>query len=193
MALQAELGMPVDQNHHVVHPSDLLSDWQPDGAIWFAQACCSAGADCPTAYAGLFEAGSELDDVLTGIAGLGAVTGPLPRALLGAAKPLRAFVGHVEPTFDWTLSFPPNRQVLTSSLVRALYDRLCSSQPVGLAMGAHYQAIGGLLQSYTQARRTWEGLVGAAAKPSLDMLVYSRLTAHDRASTVILGDPTVAI
>ena len=33
----------------------------------------------------------------------GAFTTPLPRALLGATRPLRAFVGHVEPTFDWTL------------------------------------------------------------------------------------------
>jgi hypothetical protein len=36
----------------------------------------------------------------------GARISPLPRALLGAEKPLRAFVGHVEPTFDWTLRDP---------------------------------------------------------------------------------------
>lgn len=35
---------------------------------------------------------------------------------------------------DWTISFPPNRQQLTSALRQALYERLCSGKPVGLAM-----------------------------------------------------------
>jgi hypothetical protein len=190
---RATLGYPVDADHQLVTPEGLLAHWQPDGAIWFAQACCSAGSDSPTAYSGLFEAGSLLDSTLTGIARLGAMVSPLPRALLGASKPLRAFVGHVEPTFDWTLSFPPNRQVLTNDLTRSLYTRLCSGQPVGLAMTGYYPAIGSLLQNYLQAKQKYDMQVGAAAKPALDMLVYSRVTAHDRASTVILGDPTVAI
>lgn len=192
-AMRATLGLPVDQAHQVLSPDALLGEWQPDGAIWFAQACCSAGSDSPTAYAGLFESGSLLDETLTGIAKVGATTAPLARALLGATKPLRAFIGHVEPTFNWTLSFPPNRQVLTSDLETAIYTRLCSGQPVGLAMSGYYPAIGSLLQQYVQARQKYDSLVGPAAKPSLEMLVYSRLTAHDRASTVILGDPTAAI
>jgi hypothetical protein len=192
-AMRGRLGLLVDQLHQVVEPDELLAHWQPDGAIWFAQACCSAGADSPTAYDGLFDTGSVLARVLNGVAQAGAMTSPLSRALLGAAKPLRAFIGHVEPTFNWTLSFPPNRQVLTSDLVAALYARLCVGQPVGLAMSGYYPTIGSLLQQYLMARRTYEGKIGAAAKPSLDMLVYSRVTAHDRASTVILGDPTVAI
>ena len=192
-AMRASLGLPVDQKQHVLSPDAVLAEWQPDGAIWFAQACCSAGSDSPTAYAGLFEAGSLLDQTLTGIAKIGAVTSPLARALLGATKPLRAFIGHVEPTFNWTLSFPPNRQVLTSDLETAIYTRLCAGLPVGLAMTSYYPAIAALLTQYVQARQTYEPLVGPAAKPSLDMLVYSRVTAHDRASTVILGDPTAAM
>jgi hypothetical protein len=190
---RATLGFPVDADHHPVSPETLLARWQPDGAIWFAQACCSAGSDSPTAYTGLFQSGSLLDSTLTGIANLGAMVSPLPRALLGATKPLRAFVGHVEPTFDWTLSFPPNRQVLTDDLTTSLYARLCSGQPVGLALSAYYPAIGSLLQNYLQAKQDYDAQVGAAARPSLDMLVYSRVTAHDRASTVILGDPTAAM
>ena len=192
-AMRANLGLPVDQARQILSPAALLGEWQPDGAMWFAQACCSAGSDSPTAYAGLFEAGSLLDQTLTGIAKLDATTAPLARALLGATKSLRAFIGHVEPTFDWTLSFPPNRQVLTSDLTKAVYDGLMSGQPVGLAMSCYYPAIGSLLHTYEKARQEYNSLVGPAAKPSLDMLVYSRVTAHDRASTVILGDPTAAI
>jgi hypothetical protein len=192
-AMRTTLGLPVDQEHRVLTPDALLAEWQPDGAIWFAQACCSAGSDSPTAYAGLFEAGSLLGETLTRIANVGPTVAPLPRALLGASKPLRAFIGHVEPTFDWTLSFPPNRQVLTSDLKTAVYTRLCSGLPVGLAMSGYYPAIATLLTQYIHAKQTYDSTVGAAAKPSLDMLVYSRVTAHDRASTVILGDPTAAI
>jgi hypothetical protein len=192
-AMRSKIGMLVDQNDHVLDPSSLLANWQPDGAVWFAQACCSAGSDDPTSYGGLFEAGSSLDQTLAAIANVGATTAPLPQALLGASKPARAFIGHVEPTFDWTLSFPPTQAVLTDDLKRALYDRLASGFPVGLAMSEYYNAIGSLLQKYENARRHYNTTVGAQAKPWLDMLVYSRVTAHDRANTVILGDPTVAM
>jgi hypothetical protein len=70
----------------VLHTRDTLV---PDGAIWFAQACCSAGSDSPTNYAGLFESGTLLDQTLTGIAKVGADIAPLPRALLDAAQLLR--------------------------------------------------------------------------------------------------------
>lgn len=192
-AMAARLGLLVDQDHEVLSPEDVLSAWQPDGAVWFAQACCSAGSESPSEYAGLFQPGSELDRVLTGVAAVGAVTAPLPRALLGAKNPLRAFVGHVEPTFDWTLSFPLNRQALTDDLVRCLYDRLCDGKPVGLAMSAYYPAANSLYQGYFNTRKRYETQIGAKAKTSLDMLVYSRVTGHDRMSTMVLGDPTVAI
>lgn len=192
-AMAAHLGVLVDQEHQRVTPESVVQRWEPDGAIWFAQACCSAGATSPTEYAGLFEVGTTLEQVLTGVSQIGPMTSPLPRALLGAKKPLRAFIGHVEPTFSWTLSFPPNQQVLTSDLKKCLYQRLCLGQPVGLAMSDYYPSIGTLLLTYVSERQKYESLVGEAAKPSLDMLVYSRLTAHDRASTVILGDPTVAM
>lgn len=192
-AMAAHLGVLVDQEHQRVTPESIVGSWEPNGAIWFAQACCSAGANSPTEYAGLFEAGTTLEQVLTGVSRVGPMTSPLPRALLGAKKPLRAFIGHVEPTFNWTLSFPPNRQVLTSDLKKCLYQRLCSGQPVGLAMSDYYPSIGTLLLTYLSERQHYESLVGDAVKPSLDMLVYSRVAAHDRASTVILGDPTVAM
>lgn len=192
-AMRTNLGLLVDQQHEMLTPERVLESWQPDGAVWFAQACCSAGAESPTAYDGLFDATSTLHKVLTGVASAGPAIAPLPRALLGADKPLRAFIGHVEPTFDWTLSFPPNRQVLTADLVRCLYDGLASARPVGLAMNSYYRPIGALLQGYLKAKKDYDKLLGDAARPSLDMMVYSRVTAHDRASTVILGDPTATV
>ena len=48
-------------------------------------------------------------------------------------------------------------------------------------------------QNYFTTLQDYEVATGAAAKSKLDMLLYSRVTAQDRASTVILGDPTVAI
>ncbi|MET0899678.1 MAG: hypothetical protein ABWY45_17355 [Mycobacterium sp.] len=192
-AMRANLGLPVGQSNELLAPDTLMAKWQPDGAIWFAQACCSAGSDSPTSYAGLFEAGSTLDTTLTAIARAGAGTAPLPRALLGAAKPARAFIGHVEPTFNWTLEFPDNRQVLTADLTTAIYEGLAGGDPVGMALSDYYRAIAALLQNYEKARRDYNATVGDAAKGPLDSLVYCRVTAHDRASTVILGDPTAAI
>ena len=196
--MRAQLGLPVDQAHTVVRPEALLAGWQPDGAVWFAQACCSAGTEAPSLYSGLFESGGLVASVLDGVAGVGAGTAPLPRALLGAAKPLRAFVGHVEPTFDWTMRFPPNRQRLTASLQLALYDRLCTGLPVGLALAPHYTPVGSLLFGHSQAVQRYNrapfGPAGAAVTTgALDLAVYSKVTAYDRLSTVILGDPTVTV
>lgn len=192
--MATQLGMLVDQSRELVPAARLLADWQPDGAIWFAQACCSAGADSPSAYTGLFPTDSLVAKVLDGVAKTGAVSAPLPQALLGASRPLRAFIGHVEPTFDWTIRFPPNRQRLTSSLRVALYDRLCSGLPIGLALNGHYDPVGSLLFGHTRAVEAFDSArPGQASVSAIDMALYSKVTAYDRLSTVILGDPTVAI
>lgn len=192
-AMRQTLGLLVDQNHTPVTPSSLIASWQPDGAIWFAQACCSVGSDQPSQYDKLFAANSILGSILAGVATVGAATSPLPRALLGNEKPLRAFIGHVEPTFDWTLSFPPNQQQLTASLIAALYDELCLGKPVGLAMSRYYRAVGALLLGHTQAMKSYAVTSGKPATTALDLALYTKITALDRASTVILGDPTAAI
>jgi hypothetical protein len=191
--MRETLGLLVDQQFDTVEPRRLLEAWQPDGAIWFAQACCSAGADNPSSYSGLFKPGELLDNVLTGIAEVGATTAPLPRALLGAPNPLRAFVGHVEPTFAWTLAFPPSGQQLTWDLKKTLYENVCLGKPIGLAMNDYYQAIGSMLLSLDAKTKAFESAAGAAARQALDMAVYFKVTAYDRANTVILGDPTAAV
>jgi len=184
------LGLLVDDGHALLDPGVLLARWQPDGAIWYAHACCSAGSDAETRYKGLVPAGSAVEQVLDGVAALGARTAPFPRRLLGAEKPLRAFIGHVEPTFDWTLRAETG-QMLTTSLKEALYDHLYRArpEPVGMAFQDFYREVGRLFTVRDQAERDFnKGKPGAAAAA-----LRSRLTAYDHQNLVILGDPTAAL
>jgi hypothetical protein len=56
-----------------------------------------------------------------------------------------------------------------------------------------YPAIGSLLTDYDYARREYNKLTDEAATIPLRDMVYNKVTAHDRANTVILGDPTAAL
>jgi len=174
-----------------------LTAWEPDGAIWYAHACCSAGSDAVSLYRCLeqndptlclVKADSPIDRVLKGVAALGALVAPLPRALLGAKKPLRAFIGHVEPTFDWTIRQPATGQYLTSALQQALYDNIYGAMPVGLAFADWYGTLGGLSIEYESARKAYN-----KGEDTLSSVLYSQLATRDRQSMVILGDPTVAL
>jgi len=186
-----QLGWLVDDDFTLLDPTSLLAGWQPDGAIWYAHACCSAGCDDQTSYRGLVEAGSSVEQTLSAVAALGARVAPLPRQLLGAEKPLRAFIGQVEPTFDWTLRQPETGQVLTTSLQNALYQRMHRQrpEPVGLAFEECYRHVGELFAQWNQAlRQIAEGNSGASLAA-----LRSQLTALDRQSMVILGDPTACL
>ena len=108
---------------------------------------------------------------------------------MGAAKPLRAFIGQVEPTFNWTMEFPATRQDLTASLRRSVYEGICGGRPVGMALESYYAPIGSLLVNHGRQMKDFD----AGASGALDLATYSKATAYDRASTVLLGDPTVAI
>lgn len=66
-------------------------------APWYAHACCSAGSDDQTSYQGPVDAGSTVAQTLAAGAALGTRVAPLPRLLLGAEKPLRAFIGRTCP------------------------------------------------------------------------------------------------
>jgi hypothetical protein len=161
-----QMGLLVDDVGATLQPDALLQQWQPDGAIWYAHACCSAGSDNTTSYKGLLTPGSPADQVLEAVAQSGARVAPLPKALLGAEKPLRAFIGQVEPTFDWTIRDPDTGQVLTRTIRDALYSRM-------------YRKINSADQAEREAARI------AALR--------SQLTALDWQSMVILGDPTACI
>jgi hypothetical protein len=181
------LGILVDQNYASISITDLLTGWQPDGAIWYAHACCSAGSSAQTLFDGLCLEGSEVDRVLKGVAKLGNRVAPLPTALLGGKKPARAFIGHVEPTFDWTLRDPNTRQMLADSIEQALYSELYQPSPIGHASRKCYERLSALYASY-DAELVEFGRGGATREAMLRDL----LCARDVQSMVILGDPTVA-
>lgn len=192
--MAAALGVPVDGQHLTLDIDALLAAWQPDGAIWYAHACCSAGCDSVNSYKELAPAGSALASVLDGVAALGAQVAPLPQRLLGADKPLRAFIGHVEPTFDWTLRQPETGQVLTRTTIAALYDHMHRAQPepVGMAFNPGYKVVGELFQQWQQL--TTQFASAAADRDFIRLMTASaQLAALDRQSLVILGDPTVAL
>lgn len=181
--MTAHLGLLVDNNRSLLQPSSLLPSWKPGGAIWYAHACCSAGSDSKTLFDGLLQSGSLIDQVLKGVAKVGARVSPLPQALLGASDPLRAFVGHVEPTFDWTLQQPITKQFTTDPICTALYDDLYQPSPIGLAMGSIYGTLGGIYTDYDRFSRV-------LSQPNM---LHRLLIARDVQSMVILGDPTAML
>lgn len=189
-AMAANLGLLVDDDGAFASPEKILAAWEPDGAIWYAHACCSAGSRSGTIYDDLVVADSPIGRVLRGVAELGSLTAPLPKALLGAKKPLRAFVGHVEPTFDWTIRQPETRQALTGGIKAALWDSLFRKEscPVGRAFHSFYEPIGILAAQQVSLKEQY----ARTAKVSSQLLA-AQLSARDRMSTVILGDPTVRL
>ena len=187
-AMARDLGLLVGEDYELVRPERLLAGWQPDGAIWYAHACCSAGAAAVSNFHGLFPPGSRIDRLLTEVAALGEQVAPLPTALLGATKPARAFIGHVEPTFDWTIRQRRTGQPLTSSICRALYPNLFHPAPVGCAFGECYDHVGELFAQWDQAVRAFN-----LAQDAGPTLLACQLAARDRQSMVILGDPTAVL
>jgi hypothetical protein len=188
-----DLGLPVDSRGQTLPPEELLGRWQPAGAIWYAHACCSAGGDRQSGFVDLVSRDSAIGRVLTGIAALGSQIAPLPTALLGADQPLRAFIGHVEPTFDWTLQQRATTQFVTASIVDALYGYMYVrkgdvERPIGLAFREWYARTNGLRAQYQQTVKRFN-----SGEDVDNLLLALQLAARDIESTVILGDPTVAM
>lgn len=187
-ALVANLGVPVDQDHRDLDLAGLFADWRPDGAIWIAQACCSAGSCGPSQYAGLFNPGTEIGDVLSAIAAAGNHIAPLPQLLLGNEKPARAFFGHVEPTFNLTLQQPETGQPLTGPLTKAFYDSMLQPLSVGRVL-IDYRKVA------STKHRQWQKLVRLKEQGEnvTQRLLYARTTAIDIDSLVLIGDPTAML
>ncbi len=184
----ARLGLPVDSQFAVLE-LDALDAAMPAGSVWFAQACCSAGSDATSHYDGLVKEGTVVADTLTGIAALGARVAPAPLRLLGRPNPVRAVLGHVEPTFDWTLRVLATGQQLGSDIVTGLTSNAFNGQPMGYAF-SEYRAGVGVLHTRWADRRAALDDGDASVRPELTWL---RLTALDRQALVLLGDPTVTL
>jgi hypothetical protein len=183
--LRADLGLLEDQNYELVKPSD-LAQWDPYGAIWYAHACCSAGANDNTNFADLFQPGSDIALTLESLAKAGAVVAPFPTALLGDKRPIKAFIGHVEPTFDYTIQDPRSGQFTTDPLIRSLYVRLFQPWAVGYAFQSFYASSSSYRTSYEASLAEFNR--GGNTRRAM---LYSLLAARDVYTTVILGDPTV--
>lgn len=191
-ALAAQLGLPVDVTGSPIALAGLLP-WKANGAIWYAHACCSAGADGKSRYRGLFDADNRIGQMLNAVAeGAGPSIAPLPRALLGAPSPLRAFVGHVEPTFDWTLKDPLTGQSQAYAVCDALYPALyrqAPRTPIGYALSGVYKEAGHFYGAWQEAIDQIDKNVPGMRNWAL----YRQLVAMDRQTLVILGDPTVSL
>jgi hypothetical protein len=189
--MAAQLGVPVDRDHTPLALPALTGSWSPHGAIWYAHACCSAGCDAVSSFAGVAPASSTLGQTLDALEKIGAQSAPLPRMLLGRSAPARAFVGHVEPTFDWTLRDTRNGQTTTAHIIDAFYGQLHrkARPPIGLAMQTYYRSVGGLWRDVAAVRDD----VNALKPGAVDALRRLRLIASDLESMVLLGDPTVTI
>jgi hypothetical protein len=185
------LGVPVDQDGAPLEAEELLNEWNPGGAVWYCHACCSAGSTTPSSFANLFSETSELRRVLKSVEALGPTVAQFPQKLLGAKSPLRAFVGHVEPTFDWTIRSPLNKQSLTGALVAAIYPNLFQTTPrtpVGLAFRDWSATQAPLFIAWDRAQLHYDGSPAVVE----DLLRY-QLAMRDIQSTVILGDPAAMI
>jgi hypothetical protein len=182
-----KLGWLVDQDETLIDPAGLLSAWDPGGAIWYSHACCSAGSDDFSVFEKLFPEGTETAVLIQKVAALGAMTASFPQKLLGAKNPARAFIGHVEPTFDWTLRRPATDQALTSSLIDAIVN-INRGEPVGHAFRDRARQAATLLGSHELARDAYN-----RGSNNSDDLVYLKLASSDIRSTVILGDPAVVL
>ena len=100
--------------------------------------------------------------------------------MLGAAaRPARAFVGHVEPAFDWTLSRAD------TGLGTTLYDEFFqrSPAPVGYAFRDYFCQSAALRSRWSTAWHPAAGADGPAAA------LFCAPAGIDRQCTVILGDP----
>lgn len=190
---QSQLGVPVDNARELLDLEALEAAWQPDGAVWYSHACCAAGSDAHSQYEGLFEPTGDVMRTLVGVAAAcGARIAPLPQRLLGHAKPLAAFIGHVEPTFNWTLRDPRTGQPLAHPVRQALYNGLFAGgggRPVGWALSRVFDDAATLLALWAQAVRGFnKGLPGALASA-----LVNQITALDRQHTVLLGCPTATL
>lgn len=191
LAMRRQIGLLVDNENAVLNFASAVDAWKPTGAIWYAHACCSAGSDAKSKFEGLVGSESSLGRTLSAIAKTGACTAPLPAALLGGANPLGAFIGHVEPTFDWTLRDPATGQVVTDHIMGALYRELHKAKrpTVGRALSYYFGAVAGLMQDYADAMDE----VDAHGIDALKRARRAKLFAMDRLAMVLLGDPTVRL
>ena len=103
-------------------------------------------------------------------------------------------MGHVEPTFDWTLRVAETGQGLGTHIVSALSDNLIGErQPLGFAFADYRAGVGELHTQWVSTQKQLPKAADVTQRDRVrDTLTRLRLSAIDRQSLVLLGDPTVA-
>ena len=109
---------------------------------------------------------------------------------LAQEHPLAAFIGHVEPTFDWSIKHPETGQFMTNSLLQAFHQKLFTGHPVGMAMDEIRETGASFLNSENIAE---DRLINDRDEDALGTLLSIKLAARDWQSIVLLGDPTVTV
>ncbi|GCD99146.1 hypothetical protein [Embleya hyalina] len=170
-------------------PLGKLCDAMPSGCIRYAQACRSAGAAGESFHAGLLPVGSSAFGTVEAVDGLGTMVVPAPLELLGRESPVRAVPGHVEPTFSWTPQVDDTGQGLGGRLVSALSTHLYTGEPLGSALAEYRPYVGEL---HTRWARLRESSAGGDTSVR-ETLTRLRVSALDRQSLVLPGDPTAAL
>jgi hypothetical protein len=188
VAMARSIGFLVDQNRTVIRPSDLLDGWQPEGAIWYAHACCSAGSDNTSVFSGLVADDTPIGRILKAIPAAGSLVAPLPTALLSAPRPLKCFIGHVEPTFNFTLEDTRSGQAFTQPLRKAMYNRIFSGVPIGLAFRDFYAQLSGFYTQYDIGLLQYNRGADTTSTMLADLLI-----ARDIRTMVLLGDPAATL
>ncbi|MCA9665673.1 MAG: hypothetical protein KC503_08795 [Myxococcales bacterium] len=187
---RARLGAPVDTRGAAVDPQAVAAAVAASGAIWYVHACCSGGSDDGSVFAPLLSDG-PIREMLDAVGALGARSSPLARALLGGPHPARAFIGHVEPTFNWTLI--DNQQLLADHVRVALVNGLYSGSTIGRALSGFTVGVGALLSQSRDALTRWSGDAGVDRKKIAREATTAKLTAFDRTSFVLHGDPAATL
>jgi hypothetical protein len=183
-----QLGSLVDQNRQVLDSVQLMQSWQPNGAIWYAHACCSAGTNGAGRLTDLAKSDTSLRHTLEALSKVAPTMAPLPVRLLAAKEPARAFIGHVEPTFDITLRDGKTGELFTDPILDSLYQQLLQESPVGFAMHYLMEPLAGVYSSYMNTKGDFK----ASESDYADLLNYS-LRGFDLEGTVLFGDPTVKL
>lgn len=186
------LGMPVDRDKKSPLIDDLVAE-MPSGAVWFAQACCSAGANAQSGYSELLEQGTTARSIVDAVARQGSIVAPAPLRMLAKENPLRGVLAHVEPTFDVTLRDPATKQRFTHDIVAALAGNLHAGRPLGLILADYYAGIGPILRAWAEQARRYDDPKADDPDAAARRMAALRLVAWDRQALVLLGDPTVRI
>ena len=157
-------------------------------ADWLTQALTRANlpdSDATRAAALLLPLFAGEDTELAGAA-LGPQTSPLPRSLLGRHRPLRAFVGRVEPTFSWTLrgeltEAAAHRRPGAERLPAPVRRRSGGNGDAAL-LSAHLAAVAALSEEQRPTAKRW----ARRAWPPAGARSYNKVSSFDRAGP---GDP----